>query len=91
VSVLECLDVHVERLLKEEIAEVLEEIGSVDARLEELRGRGDDDSRIEFIVMSAYKRQLVEDLDQLLGFASYHNMDVIGDLVARPQQAAGVT
>lgn len=88
---MECLDVHVERLLKEEVAEVLEEIGNVDARLEELRGKSDDESRIEFIVMSAYKRQLVEDLDQLLGFASYHNIEVVNSVVARPQQAAGVT
>ncbi len=74
---MESLEFHVERLLKEQLSYMLEELGYVDARLLELRWRSDDDSRIESLVLRAYRDHLIEDLEELLGYASAHNIDVI--------------
>lgn len=92
VSVLEVIDAHVERLLRDEVAHILDEVGTVDARLQELRDRDDEDSRVEYLVLSAYKSQLMEDLDELLGFAKSHNMEAVGwhAPAQQPQQVSYV-
>ncbi len=65
---MELLDPHVERLLRGEIQDIVSELGLVDLRLEELRHRNDDDSRLEYVVLQAYRRHLLEDLEQLAKF-----------------------
>ncbi len=63
------LMLHVERILEVEVREIVEELGNVDVRLREVEGREDDESRLERIVLTAYRRHLVSDLVSLEAFA----------------------
>ncbi|MGC9071851.1 MAG: hypothetical protein ACP5HK_04045 [Acidilobus sp.] len=61
---------HVERLVESEVRGILDELGRVDLRLRDLQGRDDDESRLEYIVLSAYRRHLIGELESLASFAS---------------------
>ncbi len=63
------LTYHVERILETEVRAIAGEIDGVDARLREVASRNDDESRIELIVLRAYRRMLESDLESLEAFA----------------------
>ena len=78
------LDEHVERILGSEVRALLEELGLIDLRLREIAGRDDEESRLEYIVLSAYRRFLIEDLESLAEFATEYGYE---PLAARRPEA----
>ena len=71
------LDEHVQRILGSEVRALLEELGLIDLRLREIAGRDDEESRLEYIVLSAYRRYLIEDLESLAEFATERGYEPI--------------
>ena len=63
------LTYHVERILEAEVRAIESEIEGVDARLREVATRSDEESRIELIVLRAYRRMLESDLQSIEEFA----------------------